>query len=176
MPIEPLQPSMAGHGQCTGTVPKIISDNCFAQTQSYENDLGHVVPSRLNIKIANGMYVNLGHLVANSDGGYPNDDIQLFSIKDGNLTLAPKSKAKTITDKQGWTNFLIYASIYASAHPEAAIKLFQNIHTNGLGAGRVKILGWRDYHIQYKLNKEPNPSMSFAIVDQELWRVHVQHT
>lgn len=61
--IEPLQPSMAGHDQCSGTVPKIISDNWFAQTLRYDNDFDHMVPNRLKIKIVNGEYVNLGKLV-----------------------------------------------------------------------------------------------------------------
>lgn len=177
MPIESLQPSMAGPDLCTGTVPEIISDNCFAQTQSYESDLGHVVPNRLKIKIANGEYVNLGLLIANLDGGDPNDDIKLFSMKEGNLTLAPKSKAKTITDIQVWTDaFLIFASIYTSAHPEAAVQLFKYMHTIRLGASRVKTLGWRDYDIQFRLKKEANPSLSFAIVDQELWLLYMYST
>lgn len=54
-----------------GTVPEIIFDNCFAQTDSYESDVGHVVISRLRNKIAHEEYVNFGVLVANLDGVTP---------------------------------------------------------------------------------------------------------
>lgn len=62
-PPVPIEPNLVGHDQCTGTVPGIISYNCFAQTQSYENDLGHIVPNRIKIKIVNGEYANLGQKV-----------------------------------------------------------------------------------------------------------------
>lgn len=64
---------MAGHDQCIGTVPEIIFDNCFAQTDSYESDVDHIVPSRWKNKIAHEEFVNFGVLVANLD-----DDIKLF--------------------------------------------------------------------------------------------------
>lgn len=88
--------------------------------------------------------------------------------------MAPKSKAKTITDIQVWTDaFFIYASIYTSAHPEAAVQLFKHIHTIRLGASRFNTSRLRDCDIQFTLKKEANPSMSFAIVDQELWLLNM---
>lgn len=59
MPVEPLQPNLVDHDQSTGTVPEILSDNCFAQ-HKFMSDLGHMVPNRLKIKIVNGDYANLG--------------------------------------------------------------------------------------------------------------------
>lgn len=53
MPMEPLQPNMVARDKCTCTVSKIISDNYFAQTHCFENDLSHVVPNRLKTKIVN---------------------------------------------------------------------------------------------------------------------------
>ncbi|XP_048747863.2 uncharacterized protein LOC125660061 [Ostrea edulis] len=177
MPIEPLLPSMPVDEPSTGTEPEIFSSNYFAQTQSYDNDLGHMVPNRVKHKIVNGEYINLGLLVENSEGLDPNDDTKYFSMKEGSLTLVSKSKAKVITDIQFWTDaFLIYASIYASAHPENRAQLFKYIHTIRLGASRVKTLGWRNYDVQFRLKKEANPSLSFAVVDQELWLLYMYST
>lgn len=55
-----------------------------------------MIPKRLKIKIVKWEYINLGPFVANLDGYDPNDVIKCFSMKDGNLTLAPKSKAKAL--------------------------------------------------------------------------------
>jgi hypothetical protein len=68
---------------------------------------------------------------------------------------------------------LIYASVYADAHPQSRVSSFKYIHTFRLGAGRVKNLGWRDYDIQFRLKKEANPSLSFGVVDQELWLLYM---
>jgi hypothetical protein len=169
-PNEPTYPSMAVDESETdpGTEPDFLSDNYLAQTPSYDNDLAHMVPDKLKIKIVNGDYINLGLLIEISSVD-PNDDTKYFSMKEGNLALTPKSKAKVISDVQVWTDaFLIYASIYVEAHPQSRVSLFKYIHTIGLGAGRVKHLGWRDYDIQFRLKKESNPSLSFSVVDQEL--------
>lgn len=54
-------------------------------------------------------------------------------MKKGKLILAPNSKAKTLTDIQVLTDpFLVYASIYALSHPEAAIQLFKYRQTISL--------------------------------------------
>ena len=76
---------------------------------------------------------------------------------------------------QTWTDsFIIYSSIYAAAHPECTTALFKYIHTVRLGASRSPGLGWRDYDVQFRLKKEQNPNMSFAMVDQELWLLYMQ--
>ncbi|XP_062582026.1 uncharacterized protein LOC134243814 [Saccostrea cucullata] len=174
MPIEPLETPMATREQSQGTEPVLINDNYLALTTSYDNDLGHKVSNKLKLKIVNGGYINLGLLVENSYGADPNDETRYFSMKEGSLTLAPKSKAKVINDIQVWTDaFLIYALIYTSAHPESRAQLFKYIHTIRSGANRVKTLGWRDYDIQFRLKKEANPSLSFAVVDQELWLLYM---
>lgn len=76
-------------------------------------------------------------------------------MEEGNLTLAPKSKANTITDIQVWTDaFFNYASVYASTHSETTIQLFKYIHKIWMEASTVKTLEWRDYDIKFRLKKE----------------------
>lgn len=151
-----------------------ISNNQKSHVQSYHNDLGHNVSNNLKLKIANGEYVNLGLLVDRTNESDPNDDTKYFSMQGGNITLSSKYKPKVITDIQVWTDaFLVYASIYVLAHPECSTALFKYMHTIRLGASRAKALGWRDYDIQFRLKKECNPNMSFAVVDQELWLLYM---
>jgi hypothetical protein len=62
-------------------------------------------------------------LIENSSGVDPNDDTKYFSMKEGNLALTPK--AEVISDIQVWTDeFVIYASIYAEAHPQSRVSLY----------------------------------------------------
>lgn len=51
--------------------------------------------------------------------------------------------------------------------------MLKYIHTIRMGASRVKTLEWRDYDIQFRLIKEANPSMSFSIVDKEIWLLYM---
>lgn len=148
-----------------------------ARVASYDNELGHNVSNNVKIKIANGEYVNLASLINNRTETDPNDDTKYFSLQNGSLALSAKSKLRPITDIQVWTDaFLVYASIFALAHPTETSGLFKYIHTIRLGANRVNGLGWRDYDIQFRLKKECNPSMSFAIVDQELWLLYMYNS
>lgn len=157
-----------------------ISNNQKSHVQSYHNDLGHNVSNNLKLKIANGEYVNmgllvnLGLLVDRNNESDTNDDLKYFSMQGGNITLSSKYKPKVITDIQVWNDaFLVYASIYVLAHPECSTALFKYMHTIRLGASRAKALGWRDYDIQFRLKKECNPNMTFAVVDQELWLLYM---
>lgn len=151
-----------------------ISNNQKSHVQSYHTDLGHNVSNNLKLKIANGEYVNLGLLVDRTNESDPNDDTKFFSMQGGNITLSSKYKLKLITDIQVWTDaFLIYASIYVLLHPECSTALFKYMHIIRLGASRAEALSWRDYDIQFRLKKEFNPNMSFAVADQELWLLYM---
>lgn len=55
--------------------------------------------------------------------------------------------------------FLVYASIYVTAHPKCATALFEYMHTISLGAGRSSNLELRDDDIQFRLKKERNPGV-----------------
>ena len=79
-----------------------------------------------------------------------------------------------ITDINHWTDaFLIFASIFSSAHPESTSGLFKYMHTVRLGAKRSSGLGFKFYDEQYRLRKVSNPSSSWGIVDQELWLLYM---
>lgn len=140
---------------------------------SYSCELGYNVPNKIKLQISNGQYVNLAKLRPNASD--PDNETQFLSVRDGSLAMASKPKAKLVNDIQTWKDlFLIYSSIYAAAHPECTTALLKYIHTVRLGASRSLGLGWCDYDVQFRLKKEQNPNMSFAMVDQELWLLYMQ--
>lgn len=95
---------------------------------SIEDHLGYNVPNNLKVQTANDQYVNLGKLLINNQD--PNDDVQLLTCSNGTVSMSQKSKAKPITSIQTWVDaFLIFASIYVTAHPECATALFKYMHT-----------------------------------------------
>jgi hypothetical protein len=160
---EPVDREHAG----TDIPPNICTNDKshLSEVQSYDNELGHNVSNSLKLKIVNGEYVNFGLFVDRHSDHDPNDDTRYFSMQGGNIMLSSKHKPKIIADIQTWTDaFSVYASIYSLAHPECCAALFKYQHTIRLGAGRSKSLGWRDYDIQFRLKKERNPRLSFAIV------------
>ncbi|XP_062588298.1 uncharacterized protein LOC134249974 [Saccostrea cucullata] len=150
-----------------------VNEHHTGLVPSYSFELGCNVSNKIKVQISSGQYVNLAKLATNFSD--PDDETQYFSFKEGNLAMTPKNKVKAITDIQVWTNlFLVYSSIYVTAHPECATALLKYMHTIRLGASRSSGLGWRDYDIQFRLRKGQNPNISFANVDQELWLLYMQ--
>ncbi|KAJ8306169.1 hypothetical protein KUTeg_016714 [Tegillarca granosa] len=105
------------------------------------------------LKIINNTYVDIGTLISKLSD--PNDCNNNVSIQNCRLFLTPKVQAVTITDIQKWTDaFLIFSSIYTSAHPDCVAGIVKYIHT-------------------FQLKKEKNPDMPWNVVDQELWLVYM---
>ena len=71
---------------------------------------------------------------------------------------------------------MIFASIYTTAHPSSVSGIFKYIHTIRIGAKRPGGMGWKSYDIQFRLKKEKNPALSWSVVDQELWLLHMYGT
>ena len=86
--------------------------------------------------------------------------------------MTSKSKPKVITDILPWiVAFLIDASIYVLAHPHCSAALLKYMHTIRQGANQSNA-EWTE-NIQFRLKKECNPNMSFAVFDQELWLLYM---
>lgn len=66
-----------------------------------------------------------------------------------------------IKDILEWTDAFLCFNL-CLAHPECRTPLFKYMHTIILGASLAKVLGWRDYDIQFRLKKECTPAMLFA--------------
>lgn len=70
-----------------------------------------------------------------------------------------------------WTDaFLVYASIYASAHQESFQCLLKYLHDIRLGASRCGEgdLGWKKYDDQFRLRRSIDPTKEWYKVNYEL--------
>ena len=140
-------------------------------TESVFQALDGNVPDDLKQKIINGEYIDLGQLLQRRPGP---DKSRCLTIEDGHLVVQLKPFTMKIPDINHWTDaFLIFASIFSSAHPESTSGLFKYMHTVRLGAKRSSGLGFKFYDEQYRLRKVSNPSSSWGIVDQELWLLYM---
>lgn len=139
---------------------------------SINDELGVHVTQQVREKIVNGEYIDLGILLEKSSTDRANP---LVVDSSGQLLLKPKP-GKTITDINMWLDaFLVYTSIYVSAHPESIQGLLKYIHSIQLGAGRCQGLGWRDYDQQFRLKKARYPASSWGCIDPELWLLYMQY-
>ena len=156
------QPGHSGITSSSLSVTPIISMN---------DQLGVNVSQQLRDKIINGEYVDLGALLANSSNEQSN---ALTLDSNGQITLQPK-QTKKINDISMWLDaFLIFTSLYTTAHPDSMQGLLKYMYNVKLGAGRTSGLGWRDYDQQFRLKKAKNPSLSWGIIDLELWLLYMQ--
>lgn len=150
-------------------------DNIALREQSVSNDLGCNVSNKIKLKIANGEYVDLASLITKPSD--TDDQVKQLSFSENKIIVTPKTSETKIFDVQQWTDaFLIFASIYTTAHPSAIPGIFKYMHTVRLGAKRAGGLGWKSYDIQFRLKKEKNPALSWSVVDQELWLLHMYGT
>ena len=126
---------------------------------SIYDDLGVHVSQQTKQKIINGEYIDLGILL---DKTNVNFNKQLALDDEGQLVLKQKT-VKQLTDLHSWLDaFLIYASIYTSAHPQSTQGILKYMYNIKLGASRTSTLGWRDYDQQYGLRKVRSPKSSWG--------------
>lgn len=70
------------------------------------------------------------------------------------MFLKPKT-VKAVTDINIWLDaFIIYTSIYTSAHPESTQGMLKYMYDVKLGASRCNGLGWPDYDQQCRMKKK----------------------
>jgi hypothetical protein len=100
------------------------------------------------------------------------------NVNNDKQVLSTKEKTKqTIHTIEKWTDvFIVYISIYTSAHPEKYQALLKYMHIVRLGASRINGLGWKTYDEQFRLKMGIDPVKSWEIVDQELWLLYMGNT
>lgn len=131
------------------------------------DDLSRNVASNLKQKIIAGEYIDLASLLVNSQTSM--EERQKIIISQGELLIQPKQQQQKIVDIGSWTDaFLIFISIYCSAHPAKFQDLLKYMNTIRLGAKR-STHGWKIYDEQFRLRKSQDPASSWAVIDQELW-------
>ena len=109
-------------------------------------------------------YVNISNLLVPEDNSG-----QILTIdQEGKNSFVPKSSKKIISI-EAWTDaFLVFIDIYCKVNSDQYPELLKYLHTIRMGAKQY-VDGWLVYDEQFRIKKANYPSMSWAIVDQELW-------
>ena len=90
------------------------------------------------------------------------DTIKLV-IVNGELSIQSGNLRTKINNIEQWTSaFIIFISIYCSAHENRVQELLTYMSDVRLGAQRSSSLGWKPYDEQYRLRKARNP-MNFEV-------------
>ena len=116
--------------------------------QSVHSFLGSHVSQTNRTKIVSGQYIDLAILSENTNS--ENNDKQVVLI-DGVLSTKEKTKQTIHTIDKSTDAFIVYISIYTSAHPEKYQALLKYMHIVRLGASRINGLGWKTYDEQLRL-------------------------
>ncbi|KAK3103215.1 hypothetical protein FSP39_017482 [Pinctada imbricata] len=149
-------------------------NNIDYQVPSISNDLGYNLSNKTKLKIVNGEYVDLGLSI--SKPANVEDGSKKLSVENGRIVIADNKSDTKINNIQQWTDaFLVYSSVYATAHPSSFAGLLKYMHTVRLGASRTSGLGRKNYDIQFRLKREQNPALSWSVVDQELWLMYMYY-
>lgn len=166
----PPAPMAANTGISHQLTPTFTSPN-IEPIPSIHAALGAHVSQTNKNKILNGEFIDLAHLLENTTIS-ESQEKQVVMI-DGVLSTRDKTK-QTINTIAKWTDaFIIYISIYSSAHSSKYQALLKYMHTVRLGATRVRGLGWKCYDEQFRLKMSMDPTKSWDIVDNELWLLYM---
>ena len=129
----------------------------------------------LKSKIINSQYFDLALLLDNTS--LSNDSVRkIYFNQKGELVTGEGDKASNkITTIEKWTDaFIIYCSIYASAHPTSVQGLFKYMRDVRMGAARGGgSMGWKKYDEQFRMRRSINPLISWADIDTELWLMFI---
>jgi hypothetical protein len=130
----------------------------------------HVSQTHKN-KIINGEYIDLALLLENTTISEKQE--KQIVIINGVLSTRDKTK-KIVNTISKWTDaFIVYRSIYSSAHPSKYQALLKYMHTVRLGATRVRGLALEIYDEQFRLKRSMDLTTCWDAVDQELWLLYM---
>ena len=156
---------------------QMISTNVLNSSQTCtraSDELGRNVSQSNKDNIMMGQYIDLALLLQNSNLIEASNQ-QKLSIVQGQLVIQQKQQPK-ITNIELWTDaFLIFLSIYCSAHVQKIQGLLKYMNTVRLGAKRcgTNHFGCKQYDKQFKLNIADNLNANWADVDVELWLLYI---
>jgi len=142
------------------------------ETCKASDDITRNVAQNIKHKIMLGEYVDLSSLLCNT---LTNGGRQTISVFQGQLSIQPKQPETKIVSIEMWTDsFLIFISIYCSAHPSLFQDLLKYMKSVRLGSKRCVGLGWKAYDEQFRLRMAQDPTSSWAAIDTELWLLLMQ--
>ena len=142
------------------------------ETCKASDDITRNVAHNIKQKIMLGEYVDLSSLLCNT---LTNDGRHTISVVQGQLSIQPNQPQTKIVSIEMWTDaFLIFISIYCSAHPSLIQDLLKYMQSVRLGSKRCVGLGWKTYDEQFRLRKAQDPASSWSTIDIELWLLLMQ--
>ena len=148
----------------------VVAGGNVAPVESVNTPIGIHVPLSIRQKIVNGEYVDLGSLLA-TNHSKQSSSIQVVR---GRIEVTQKANTVRINTLDQWSDaFIIFISIYITAHPNAVqglLKYFSNIR---LGASRGVDLGWKAYDEQFRLKMAQNPGSDWGTIESELWLLYM---
>ena len=115
------------------------------------DNLGMLIPDNLQIKIKQNEYVNLATLIKGAVDCKETQNETLLGVDErGNIVAKPKSSTDKIVSIEQWTDaFLIFSSIYLSAHPDQTQDILQYMFVIREAARKQEGYQWRTYDEQF---------------------------
>ena len=123
-----------------------------------------------------GEYVDFALLLDNSEGIFHdiNEDLKLSVDDKGCFVWKQHRPKRQINSIHTWTSaYLVYASVFLSAHPEKVQEILKYAHTIRTAASRFGGWGWKTYDMQFRMRQQLHPQRSWASLDGELWALYV---
>lgn len=152
------------HGAQSATGRNVEAIRCS------DDDIFVHVPKSLRQQICKGEYVNVALLLK---GGMELSEFcsggSLKLSADGSIEMKSKICKDKVPSIEKWTDaFLVYASIYMSAHPNKSIELFHYMYLIREAAARQKGFAWRSYDEQFRIRQGTFPA-SWSAINNDLW-------
>ena len=136
--------------------------------------IGADLPSPVISKIINSEFIDFGILLDKTSLDRECNGGRLFSVEKGNVVWLENKAKPVIEDIEEWTDaFLVFSSVYLSAHPSRVLELLKYAAIVRDAAARFYGWGWRIYDVQFRHRQQRAPTRSWAILDGELWQVQV---
>ena len=183
---------LEGHGSSAGKIidfEQIINESLATDVQQNDqkgldtciNDrpqlircggdsLGMLTPENLQTKIKQNEYVNLALLLKGTVDAKEAQQETLLGIDErGNIVTKPRQSNEKIVSIEQWTDaFLIYSSIYLSAHPEQSQDMLQYMFVIREAARKHGGFQWRTYDEQFRL-RQSSLFMPWSKINADLW-------
>lgn len=171
MPANICQLPTSEYGPNAGiySIPCNIDVHTPTQNLSIYDEISINVPQNIKEKIANSEYIELATLLSTNATSK-----QKLVVHQGELIWQTLQNTVKIVSIEQWTKaFMIFTSVYCTAHPNRFQELLKYMYIIRLGTEQFSGLGWKVYDEQYRLRKARNPASSWATVDLELWLLHM---
>ena len=134
------------------------------------DQLGFHVPESIKLKIKQNDYINLAVLLKGSvELSEMNAGAMLGVDENGNIVTKPKVSTERVQSIEKWSDaFLIYSSIYLSAHPDQTQDLLHYMFVIREAAYKYGGTFWRTYDEQFRL-RQAIQFTSWSSINSDLW-------